>query len=100
LGDTVFRVGCDLKRKLHRNDRVLSPLIDGLQSGSPFDMILLTFKYGTNFRGRDEGGNMFPGDIEFSELLDKKGLGYVLSNICGLDPVADKKAVDLILNQG
>ena len=31
LGNTVYRVGCDLKRKLHRNDRILSPLIDGIK---------------------------------------------------------------------
>jgi mannitol-1-phosphate 5-dehydrogenase len=32
LGDTVFRVGCDLKRKLHRDDRILSPIIDGIKN--------------------------------------------------------------------
>jgi mannitol-1-phosphate 5-dehydrogenase len=34
LGDTVFRVGCDLKCKLHKNDRIMSPLIDGFNRRS------------------------------------------------------------------
>jgi mannitol-1-phosphate 5-dehydrogenase len=35
LGDTIFRIGCDLKRKLHRNDRILGPLLDGIKLNLP-----------------------------------------------------------------
>jgi len=97
LGDTIFRLGCDLKRKLNRNDRILSPLIDGVRYGLPVNRILMTFAYGLRFRGKDEGGKMFPGDVEFSEILDKKGLHYVLLNTCGLDMHEDKEVIDLIL---
>lgn len=72
LGDTVFRVGCDLKRKLHRNDRILSPLIDGLKMKSPVGKILLTFAYGLCFRAKDENGQLYPGDADFSRLLHRK----------------------------
>jgi len=82
LGDTVFRVGCDLKRKLHRDDRILSPIIDGIKTGSPVDNILLTFVYDLSFRAKDEYGNMFPSDNEFLLLLNKKGLEFVLINLC------------------
>jgi mannitol-1-phosphate 5-dehydrogenase len=100
LGDTVFRVGCDLKRKLHRNDRILSPLIDGTIVGSPVNNILQTFYYGLSFRAKDENGDMLPGDIEFNEVLRSKGLSYVLQSICGLNPQTDKKVIELILSAG
>ena len=98
LGDTVFRVGCDLKRKLHRNDRILSPLIDGIKLGSKVDYILQTFKCSLSFGAKDENGKMFPGDIEFVEMLRVKGLSYTLLNICGLIPETDYKVIDLILS--
>jgi mannitol-1-phosphate 5-dehydrogenase len=100
LGDTVFRVGCDLKRKLHRNDRILGPLIDGIKLGSQVSRILQTFKCGLSFGAKDETGKMFPGDAEFSEVLRLKGLSFVLLNICGLIPETDQKVIDLILSSG
>ncbi len=100
LGDTVFRVGCDLKRKLHRNDRILSPLIDGIQFKVPVSKILQTFAYGLCFRAMDENKNMFPGDVEFSNTLHDKGLSYVLTNICGLNSVEDCKIISRIITSG
>ena len=98
LGDTVFRVGCDLKRKLHRNDRIISPLIDGLQTKAPVNKILLTFAYGLCFRAKDENGNMFPDDEEFCRVLQINGLSYILSNVCGLHPDNDRKVIKRILS--
>ena len=98
LGDTVFRVGSDLKRKLHRNDRILGPLIDGIQTKSPVNKILLTFAKGLCFRAKDESGNMLLGDADFSETLRKKGLPYVLYNLCGLHPTDDRRVVNRILS--
>jgi mannitol-1-phosphate 5-dehydrogenase len=98
LGDTVFRVGCDLKRKLHRNDRILSPLIDGLEMRSPVNKIILTFSYGLCFRARDENGKLLPGDAEFERILNKKGLAYVLSHICSLNPEYDHEVIQRILS--
>lgn len=97
LGDTVFRVGCDLKRKLHRNDRILSPLMDGIQFKSPVNKLLQTFAYGLCFRAKDENNNMFPGDVEFSNTLHDNGLSFVLTNICGLNPVDDRKLINRII---
>lgn len=94
LGDTVFRVGCDLKRKLHRNDRILSPLLDGIRFNLPVNKMLKTFVYGLYFRANDENGNMLPSDLEFSNTLETKGLSYVLSNICGLNPITDFKVIE------
>lgn len=97
LGDTVYRVGCDLKRKLHRNDRILSPLMDGIQFKSPVNKLLQTFAYGLCFRARDENMNMFPGDVEFSNALHDNGLTFVLTNICELNPIDDLKLINRII---
>lgn len=97
LGDTVFRVGCDLNRKLHRDDRILGPLIDGIQTKSPVDKILQTFVYGLSFRAKDEYGNMFPGDMEFGKILIEKGLHYILLNFCDLNKKEDRQIIDRIL---
>ena len=98
LGDTVFRVGCDLKRKLHRNDRILGPLINGIQTRSRVDKIVLTFVHGLRFGAKDENGNMFPDDKEFSKALSENGLTYVLTNVCGLSLTEDRKIITLILS--
>ncbi len=97
LGDTVFRVGCDLKRKLNRNDRILTPLIDGINSGSPVDLIIQAFNYGLRFRACDEKGQMFPGDEEFHQELRDNGLLYILKNICGLNHSGDHELIQRIL---
>jgi len=96
LGDTVFRVGCDLNRKLHINDRILSPLLDGIQFNLPVNKMIKTFVYGLSFRATDENGNMFQNDILFTNILEKKGLSYILHNICGLNNSTDFKVIQLI----
>jgi mannitol-1-phosphate 5-dehydrogenase len=98
LGDTVFRVGCDLKRKLHRDDRILSPLIDGIRTNCPVNKIISTFIFGLNFRAKDENGKMLPEDLEFSKILSEKGLPFVLVNLCGLSWAENRQVVDLILS--
>lgn len=98
LGDTVFRVGCDLKRKLHRNDRILGPLIDGIQTDSPVDKILMAFSFGTQFQAKDEKGNVLPDDENFLKAFREKGLFFVLTNLCGLNPTSDQKIINRILS--
>jgi len=96
LGDSVYRVGCVLHRKLHRNDRILSPVIDGMNAGCPVDYLLRTFACGLCFRATDESGHMFPVDVEFVKTINDKGLNYLLVNLCGLSPVKDRELIDRI----
>ncbi len=98
LGDTVFRVGCDLRRKLHRGDRVLGPLADGILLNSPVELIVETFLNGLRFGAVDEGGRQFPGDAEFSETFRNKGLEYVMYSICGLARNIDKETAGRIIS--
>lgn len=100
LGDTVFRIGCDLQRKLNRNDRVLSPLIDGLITNSRIDKILHTFSFGLCFKAKDDKSRMLPDDQVFSQSLSEKGLPFVLTRFCGLDPITDQHIIKKICSFG
>ncbi len=86
LGDTIFRVGCDLPRKLHRTDRIVSPLLDGIEAGLPVDKIVEVFVDGIRFRATDEDGRLFPDDEYFVSNLEQKGLPWTLQHICDIDP--------------
>ena len=96
LGDTVFRVGCDLRRKLYRTDRVLSPLLDGVKMELAVDKIAEVFADGLHFRATGEDGRMLTDDETFASELRQRGVMWVVKNICGLDPENDRGAVEMI----
>ena len=93
LGDTVFRVGCDLKRKLSAEDRLAGAIHLALELNLPYDKILFSLVAGCYFRAGNEHGQLLPDDLEFAEFLEK-GFLNVLSNICGFDSVKDKNIFD------
>jgi mannitol-1-phosphate 5-dehydrogenase len=78
LGDTVYRVGSDLQRKLGSNDRLMAPFHAGFRLGLPVDKIAEAICYGTRFRAVDEDGNLFPGDAEFIRRVRDRGLKRTL----------------------
>ena len=98
LKDTVFRVGCDLKRKLNKNDRILSPLIDGEKLNVGIEKIRLTYAYGLCFKCKDNNGNMHDEDVEFMKNLHEKGLFTVLKEFCGLNQNLDIQIIECILS--
>jgi mannitol-1-phosphate 5-dehydrogenase len=83
LGDTIFRVGCDLYRKLGPEDRLAAPVRAAIRLGKPYNLILDSIKAGITFRARDENGNYLPSDERFFEE-SKKGEQYILENVCQL----------------
>lgn len=85
LGDTIYRVGCDLPRKLGPDDRLAGAIKAALAHGLPHDRILFPLVCGFNFRAQDEQGNRLPQDIEFAALYEQ-GFQPVLTKICGFDP--------------
>ena len=85
LGDTVYRVGSDLQRKLSANDRLLAPFHAGINRNLPVDKIAEAIFYGTYFNIKDENGVSFPGDVEFNKMIQKEGPEKVLKNLCGLN---------------
>jgi mannitol-1-phosphate 5-dehydrogenase len=82
LGDTIFRVGCDLTRKLSAQDRLAGAVHLAVEMNLPYEKILFALVCGCRFRAKDEEGNMLPEDIEFSRIYEK-GIKYVLTDICG-----------------
>jgi mannitol-1-phosphate 5-dehydrogenase len=85
LGDTIYRVGRDLLRKLGPEDRLAGAIIKGLKYNMNVDKILYALVCGFYFRAADESGAMFDRDIEFVEKYFKNGIEYVLVNVCGFD---------------
>jgi mannitol-1-phosphate 5-dehydrogenase len=85
LGDTVFRVGMDLNRKMSSTDRLAGAIHLGLKHDMPYGKILYALICGMYFRAVDENGNLFPGDKQFAFNLSKNGLKDILQNICGFD---------------
>jgi mannitol-1-phosphate 5-dehydrogenase len=86
LGDTLFRVGCDLMRKLGPEDRLAGAIKNALLFDLPYDKILFALVCGFHFRAKDEFGNILPQDAEFAKLCEK-GTDHVLETICGFDAI-------------
>jgi len=88
LGDTVYRVGRDLPRKLGRDDRLVGALLMDAEHGVEAPITALCVAAGFLFRGTDEHGQAFPSDREFAEHFGRGGLDWALARICGLDESA------------
>lgn len=84
LGDTVFRLRCDLRCKLGREDRMSGAIRLAMELNLPYDRILFSLVCACHFRAVDENGKMLPDDREF-EVIYTKGIEAVLSEICGFD---------------
>ena len=83
LGDTIFRVGCDLYRKLSPDDRIVTPLLSAYRNGFPCDRILQVLSAALQFKATAPDGNMFPSDIAFHKELEEKGAQKILEQVCG-----------------
>jgi mannitol-1-phosphate 5-dehydrogenase len=85
LGDTLFRIGCDLKRKLGRDDRLLVPILAGINLDLPVDLILESWVRGCSFKAVGENGQELEGDRKFRMAY---GLDYrrILKEHCLLSP--------------
>lgn len=84
LGDTVFRVGCDLYRKLSPDDRLAGPIHAAIRLNKPFDLILKVLIAGISFRANDETGHFFPEDEKFFAEAEK-GVSLIVKKVCGLE---------------
>jgi mannitol-1-phosphate 5-dehydrogenase len=84
LGDTVFRVGCDLFRKLGPEDRLVAPIKAALSFNKPYDRILDVIKAAISFRAKDENGQYFTDDRDFFRLSDR-GIEVILHEVCKLE---------------
>jgi mannitol-1-phosphate 5-dehydrogenase len=92
LGDTVFRVGHDLRRKLGADDRFMGVIKLCKDAGLPYDKIVSAFSYGFHFQARDEFGNIYKDDALFLDEWHDHPI-EVLSGICGLSDDSDQANV-------
>lgn len=92
LGDTVFRVGHDLRRKLGADDRFMGVIKLCKDAGMPYDKIIAAFSNGFHFQARDELGNIYKDDALFLDEWHDHPM-EVLSGICGLSDDSDRADV-------
>jgi mannitol-1-phosphate 5-dehydrogenase len=92
LCDTLFRVGCDLPRKLGPDDRLVGAIKLAIEMNLPYQKILKALICGCRFRATDENGKMFPADFEFTEIY-QTGIRKVLIQICGFDETKYKNVI-------
>jgi mannitol-1-phosphate 5-dehydrogenase len=93
LGDTLFRVGCDLPRKLGPDDRLAGAIKLTIEMNLPYQKILKALVYGCRFRATDENGKMLDSDIKFAQIY-KTGIRNVMTQICGFDEIRDKVVIE------
>ncbi len=88
LGDTIFRVGSDLQRKLGPDDRFMATIRLAMEKKMTYGMILDAMAMGFYFQAKDENGHIFPGDADFhNRVSDSRDA--VFEQICGLHPSSD-----------
>jgi mannitol-1-phosphate 5-dehydrogenase len=81
LGDTIFRVGCDLMRKLGPEDRLAGAIKNAIRHNLPYDKILIALVCACHFRAGDEEGKALKEDVEFCGIYNK-GIESVLDHVC------------------
>jgi mannitol-1-phosphate 5-dehydrogenase len=86
LGDTIYRVGRDVQRKLGPEDRVIGALKFDAAHGVEAPVTTLCAAAGMLFRATDEAGRVFDRDQAFADQILPRGIGYVLEQVCGLAP--------------
>jgi mannitol-1-phosphate 5-dehydrogenase len=90
LGDTIFRVGCDLMRKLGPEDRLAGAIKTAMIFDLPYDKILHALVCGCHFRAKNEDGFMLKEDTEFVKNYGTD-LSAILTNVCGFDENQDRR---------
>ena len=91
LGDTIFRVGRDLYRKLDKNERLVGPMLLAQRQGTPYNKIKRAFCAALDFKAKDEKGEMYPPDKIFFQREYPRGLEHILRSVCHLSSNQDEE---------
>lgn len=86
LGDTIFRVGRDLYRKLGRNDRIIGAVLLARKHGLPANAIEETAAAAVDFRAKNETGELYPTDADFVRTEYPSGIEHILQKVSKLSP--------------
>lgn len=85
LGDSIYRAGRDLYRKLGPDDRLIGAVKLCLKHGIIPEKISLGVASALFFKAKDENGHMYVNDRIFHEKEITKGISRILKNICKLE---------------
>jgi mannitol-1-phosphate 5-dehydrogenase len=98
LGDTLFRVGRDIARKLGPDDRLIGAMRCDLENGVEPLVTAEGAAAACFYRGVDEDGRPFDPDERFRAEILPRGLDYILERVCGLkdDSPVDRRIRELI----
>lgn len=96
LGDTVYRVGRDLRRKLNVDDRVGGAIKLAQKTGVPSDKLIEVFALGLLFRSKDESEHYYHDDLKFLEDFELDAV-KVFTLFCGFNIQTDKVIINAIL---
>lgn len=86
LGDTIYRVGRDVPRKLAGDDRLVGALRLDAKHGVPAPATCLAAACALRFDARDEHGEPYAPDAEAIALREREGTAAALAGLSGLDP--------------
>ncbi|MBU4350379.1 mannitol-1-phosphate 5-dehydrogenase [bacterium] len=92
LGDTIFRVGRDLYRKLDKNERLVGPMLLAQRQGTPYNKIKKAFYAALDFKAKDQKGEIYPPDKIFFQREYPRGLENILKSVCHLSSHQDEEA--------
>jgi mannitol-1-phosphate 5-dehydrogenase len=92
LGDTIFRVGSDLTRKLGPEDRMVCPVKMAREYQMPYDSLLVAIACACRFKAKDETGNRLDNDLKF----DMKYSGNVRKIMIEVSCFNEKLDLDII----
>ena len=93
LGDTIFRVGCDLERKLDPQDRLVPVIKYAFVNNLDYTMVLEAIVSAIFFKASDQNNNQLPADISFLNKFNYD-LKNVLLNHCKFDPIIHKVVIE------
>jgi mannitol-1-phosphate 5-dehydrogenase len=101
LGDTLFRVGRDIQRKLSYDDRIIGAMCFDFENGVEPAKTAFTAAAACFFKLHDENNSMYERDEEFHHQIFPKGIDNILQTVCQLSPIKliDQKIARLIKNQ-
>lgn len=93
LGDTIFRVGCDLKRKLGTDDRLAGAIHKAIERGMPYNRILFAIVCACYFRASDEEQKIYPDDADFINRY-AGDVSSIMTSVCKFDKARHKRIID------
>lgn len=97
LGDTIFRVGADLPRKLGKDDRFMGIFRMSEELDLACPSILKAMAMGFLFRGQDEKGRMYLTDQKFIREFSNSSRNC-LSQYCGLEEKDEEQLIRPLLD--